>query len=46
MTEGEILPEGEEGMGETGKVMDSDWSALEEGTGVRLVGVVAVLEGV
>lgn len=46
MTEGEALPEGEEGMGETGMVMGSDWlEAIEEGTGVRLVCVVAISEG-
>lgn len=46
VTEGEALPEGEEGMRETGMVMGSDWlEAIEEGTGVRLVCVVAISEG-
>lgn len=45
VTEGEALPEGEEGMGETGTVMDSDWLGLiEEGRRVRLVCVVAESE--
>lgn len=42
VTEGEALPDGEEGMGETGVVMV--WlEVADEGT--RLVGVVAGLEG-
>lgn len=46
MTEGATLPEGEEGMGEAGTVMNSDWLRLtEEDTRVRLVGLVAVSEG-
>ncbi len=43
VTEGEVLPEGEEGMEETGMVMASVWlGPVEEGERVRLVGVVAV----
>lgn len=45
VTEGEALPEGEEG--ETGTVMDSDWLGLpEEGARVRIAGVAADSEGV
>lgn len=46
LLEGEALPEVEERMGETGLVVGSDGlGAIEEGTGVRLLGVVAVSEG-
>lgn len=46
MTEGAALPEGDEGMGEAGTVMDSDWLRLtEEDARVRLVGLVVVPEG-
>lgn len=45
VTEGEALPEDEEGMVETGMVMGSDrLGAIEEGTKVRLVSVVSFLE--
>lgn len=41
VTKGEVLPEGEEQMGETGMVMDSDWLCpIQEGVRLRLVGVV------
>lgn len=45
VTEGKALSKGEKGMGETGIMRDSDrLGAIEEGTRVRMAGVVAVSE--
>lgn len=47
VTEGEALSKGEKGMGEKGIMRGSDrLGAIEEGTRVRMAGVVAVSEGV
>lgn len=46
VTEGEALPKGEKEIGETGIMRGSDrLGAMEEGTKVRMAGVVAVSEG-
>lgn len=45
VAEGEALPEGEEGVGDIGVVLDSGWlGEMEADARVRLVGVVEVSE--